>query len=236
MASPKANSERAAAEVEVSNNEDANGKVTCLYDNFKCFRHLYSVIRDRESNRLAFVRAATKIMSILCEEALCLVDQKPREVITPTGSLIQGVFRDLSNIVAVSIIRAGDSMLDTFLATAPEAVVGKILIQRNEETAEPNLYYSKLPDMTGKKVFLLDPMLATGGSAICAVKCIVERGGDPKDIIFVNVVACPEGVRNMQQAYPSISIVTGCIDQELNDKKYIIPGLGDFGDRFFGTV
>ena len=124
-----------------------------------------------------------------------MLDQSPRDVFTPTGSLIQGVFRDLSNIVAVSIIRAGDSMLDTFLATAPEAVVGKILIQRNEETAEPMLYYSKLPDMKGKKVFLLDPMLATGGSALSAVKCLLEKGADPKDIVFVNVVACPEGIR-----------------------------------------
>ena len=211
-------------------------KVVCLFDKIRSFRYLYTVMRDRNSDRAAFVNSASRIMSIICEESLCFLDNSSSSsIVTPTGSEVVGVSRDLSSAVAVSIIRAGDSMLDTFLSHAPQAKVGKILIQRNEETAEPMLYYSKLPDVAGKKIFLLDPMLATGGSAIQAIQCLIDKGATPANIIFVNVVACPEGIGNMQRTYPEISIITGCIDECLNEKKYIIPGLGDFGDRFFGT-
>jgi len=138
-------------------------------------------------------------------------------------------------MVGISIIRAGDSMLGTFMEIAPEATVGKILIQRNEETREPVLYYSKVPPLEGKQIMLLDPMVATGGSAICAIKVLLDKGALESNITFVNVLACPEGIAAMTKAYPSMRIVTGKIDDGLNEKAYIMPGLGDFGDRFFGT-
>ena len=115
--------------------------------------------------------------------------------------------------------------------------IGKILIQRNEETALPALMYTKLPpDVASKKgVLLFDPMLATGGSAVTAVRILVERGVREENIVFCNVVCCDEGLAAMHVAYPAVRVVTGAIDPELNEKKYIVPGLGDFGDRYFGT-
>eukprot|EP00602_Paraphysomonas_sp_CaronLab_P010302 CAMPEP_0185022446 /NCGR_PEP_ID=MMETSP1103-20130426/5163_1 /TAXON_ID=36769 /ORGANISM="Paraphysomonas bandaiensis, Strain Caron Lab Isolate" /LENGTH=127 /DNA_ID=CAMNT_0027554517 /DNA_START=290 /DNA_END=673 /DNA_ORIENTATION=- len=127
-------------------------------------------------------------------------------------------------------------MLDTFLEVCPEAAVGKILIQRNEETAQPMLYYSKVPPLAGKTVVILDPMAATGGSAICAIQVLIDKGADPKRIFFFNVVACPEGLTALTNAYPDMRIITGCIDERLDAKKYIVPGLGDYGDRYFGTT
>ncbi len=125
---------------------------------------------------------------------------------------------DHSSLVAVSIVRAGDSMLDSFLAIAPEASVGKILIQRDEETAEPILFYCKLPQLLNKKIILLDPMLATGGSAKCAVQVLLDKGAREEDITFFNVLSCPEGVSAILTAFPKMKIVTGEIDPCLNEK------------------
>lgn len=164
------------------------------------------------------------------------MNPQPVEVKTPTDAIYSGEEVDVSNIVAVSIIRAGDSLLDAFLRIVPEASVGKILIQRDEETAMPVLMYSKLPPLASKKVVLCDPMLATGGSAICAVKVLVENGADPGSIFFLNVLSCPEGLAAMAAAYPDVKVITGAIDEKLTPKRYIAPGLGDYGDRFYGTI
>lgn len=145
-------------------------------------------------------------------------DQQPTRVQTPTGNSYLGVSYDVSSVVAVSIIRAGDSMLDTFLNVVPEAIVGKILIQRDEETTQPKLYYSKLPNVTNKQIVLLDPMLATGGSAKCAIEVLLKSGARECDITFLNVVACPEGIAAITEAFPLLRIVTGEIDPCLNEK------------------
>jgi uracil phosphoribosyltransferase len=139
---------------------------------------------------------------ILCEEALSYVNPLPIVIKTPTGASTAGISVDPSSIVAVSIIRAGDSMLDTFMKIAPEASVGKILIQRNEETKEPILFYSKLPNVINKNIVLLDPMLATGGSAKCAIRVLLEQGALESNIMFVNVLACPEGIAALSSAFP----------------------------------
>ena len=123
-------------------------------------------------------------------------------VTTPTGISVPGVTIDLNQMVGISIIRAGDSMLGSFMEVAPEATVGKILIQRDEATCEPVLFYSKLPPLEGKTIMLLDPMLATGGSAKCAVKVLLEKGASEENIMFVNVLACPEGIKALQSTYP----------------------------------
>ena len=118
----------------------------------------------------------------------------------------------------------------------PSVAVGKILIQRDEETAKPHLFYSKLPpDVATRPVLLLDPMLATGGSAVAACKVLCDAGCKPEQIIFVNILCVKEGLEALAEAYPQVKVVTGAIDPILNDKKYIVPGLGDFGDRYFGT-
>ena len=141
-----------------------------------------------------------------------------------------------SSLCAVSILRAADCMLGEVRVMMPSVAVGKILIQRDEETALPTLFYSKLPpDVAMRQVLLLDPMLATGGSAVKAIECLVEKGVRPENIIFVNIVCVREGIAAIHSKYPQVKIVTGAIDPILNSKSYIVPGLGDFGDRYFGT-
>ncbi len=181
------------------------------------------------------------------------------DIRTPTGIVLNNVERfDPKKVVAVSIIRAGDSMLDSFLSICTDVQVGKILIQRDEETAQPKLIYYKVPNLTGKQVILLDPMLATGGSAKSAIQVLLDHGAAENAIAFFTVVSCPEGIRSISSAYPSVKIVTGHIDECLNAKvsffyqpfccksflnvtflyiqSYIMPGLGDFGDRYYGTI
>ena len=115
--------------------------------------------------------------------------------------------------------------------------IGKILIQRDEETALPKLYYSKLPkDISSRYVFLLDPMLATGGSAQKAIEVLKESNVPEKNIYFLNLIASPEGIKSMHENFPEVTIVTTGIDRCLNERKFILPGIGDFGDRYFGTV
>lgn len=139
-------------------------------------------------------------------------------MVTPTGSTFDGESIDTEDIVAISIIRAGDSLLDCFTRIVPAATVGKILIQRDEETRLPVLFYSKLPPLHAKKVLVLDPMLATGGSAKAAIQVVLDNGAREEDIVFLNVVSCPEGIANLLAAYPAIRIVTGDIDAGLNEK------------------
>jgi len=160
-----------------------------------------------------------------------------RTVITPCGEFEGEDLPDASSVCAVSVVRAGDSLLEAVRAVWPAVSVGKILIQRDEETALPRLFYCKLPpNIASKHVLLLDPMLATGGSAVKAVEELVGAGVAPDRIVFANVVACPEGIAALQNAFPAVRIVTCAVDEGLNEKKYIVPGLGDYGDRYFGTV
>jgi len=175
---------------------------------------------------------------VLCEEAVGYLGTEqtlstPVDDYTVTGPVVD---QD-ANIVAVSIIRAADSMVDVFMNIVPEASVGKILIQRDEATAEPKLFYDKLPPLdSNTNVMLLDPMLATGGSAKLAIEILLEKGAAQNKIMFVNVLCCPEGLANLENSFPEMTIVSGIVDGGLTGKKYIYPGLGDFGDRFFGTV
>lgn len=140
------------------------------------------------------------------------------EVETPTGLKCQGTTVDSTQLVVVSIIRAGDSMLDTFLKISPAASVGKILIQRDEATALPIMYYAKLPSLKGKQVVLLDPMLATGGSAKAAIQSLLDKGADEDKITFFNVISCPQGLASIGESYPKVRVVTGKVDDGLNEK------------------
>ena len=156
-------------------------------------------------------------------------------VITPTGTEYAGL-RFGSKLCAVSIPRSGDTMEQGVREVIRDVRIGKILIQRDEKTAKPFLLYSKLPEDISKRiVLLLDPMLATGGSVIRAIEVLVSSGVAPSNIIFVNLFAAPEGILALQTRFPEVQIITTAIDDCLNDKKYIVPGCGDFGDRFYGT-
>lgn len=200
--------------------------------------HLWTKIRDKTTAPAVFRLYARRLMRVIAEEGLSLINPVEVEVETPVEDCVfRGIYNDLPSIVVVSIIRAGDSLLDVVMELVPECSVGKILIQRNEATAEAELFYSKLPPaLAGKDILLVDPMLATGGSALVAIKILLQTPGvSQKNITFLNVVSCPEGLKNINDAYPDVTIVTGAIDTHLNERKYICPGLGDFGDRFFAT-
>lgn len=140
----------------------------------------------------------------------------------------------------MSIVRSGDALVESFRECLPGVSVGKILIQRNEESKEKEAeyFYSKVPPkIADMDVVLCDPMLATGGSAKAAIEVLVQKYNvSTKRIIFANMISCPEGLKAMEEAYPEVKIVTACVDDCLNDQKYIVPGIGDYGDRFFNTL
>jgi len=142
----------------------------------------------------------------------------------------------VDKLCGVSIMRAGESMEKCLREVIPDLPIGKILIQRNETDFQPKLYYTKLPlGIKECKVLLVDPMLATAGSACKAITILKDHNIKEENIIFINLVAAPEGVKRMQESFPSIKIITAALDDSLNEKAYILPGLGDFGDRYFGT-
>lgn len=159
-------------------------------------------------------------VALISEEGLSYLQSGVEnvEVETPTGLKCEGTTVDNSNLVVVSIIRAGDSMLDTFLRICPAASVGKILIQRDEATALPIMYYAKLPSLKGKQVILLDPMLATGGSAKAAIQSLLDKGADENKITFFNVISCPQGLASIGETYPKVLVITGKVDEGLNQK------------------
>jgi uracil phosphoribosyltransferase len=204
----------------------------------KCIPHLLTALRDHRSDKVKFVAFADRLMSILCEEGLSYVAAcaSSADVNTPTGQTVTGVEVNTSNVVAISIIRAGDSLLDNLLRICPDISAGKILIQRDEETALPKLFYSKLPSLVNKCVILVDPMLATGGSANEAIRVLLANGAQEENIYFFNVVCCPEGIANLHAAFPNVTVVSTEMDQGLNERSYIVPGLGDYGDRYYGTA
>lgn len=158
---------------------------------------------------------------------------KPKTVVTPTESTYEGADFQ-GKICGVSIIRAGESMEKGLRDCCRSVRLGKILIQRDEEAALPKLFYVKLPtDISERYVLLLDPLLATSGSAAMAIDVLKKRGVPEDRIIFLNVLASPEGIAMFREKYSKVKVVTGMIDQGLNERKYVIPGVGDFGDRYY---
>eukprot|EP01114_Cavostelium_apophysatum_P008664 TRINITY_DN2132_c0_g1_i1.p1 TRINITY_DN2132_c0_g1~~TRINITY_DN2132_c0_g1_i1.p1 ORF type:complete len:218 (-),score=22.73 TRINITY_DN2132_c0_g1_i1:96-749(-) len=197
---------------------------------------LQTIIRNRETSRADFIFYSDRLLRLVIEEGLGFLPFAEKTVITPTGESYKGI-GFTSKLCGVSIVRAGESMEEALRAVCRDVRIGKILIQRDEKTGEPKLFYHKLPeDIADRHVLLLDPMLATGGSACKAIEVLMDRGVQEKNIIFINLIAAPEGIENMRKKYPQVSIVTTEVDQKLNEKLYIIPGIGDFGDRYFGTT
>merc|ERR1719336_1149869 len=140
-------------------------------------------------------------------------------------------------LCAVDIVRSGGILLEAVRRICPELKTAKILIQRDEETALPKLFYSKLPDnISDYQVILCDPMLATGGSALMAVQVLKDAGVAEEAILFLNVLSCPEGLKAMAEKAPGVRILTAVVDERLNEQKFIVPGLGDYGDRYYGTT
>jgi uracil phosphoribosyltransferase len=174
-------------------------------------------------------------MRKLVDEALDSLPFVEKSVETPLNVPYHGVV-PVGGICGVSIMRAGESMEHVLRNCCRGVRIGKVLIQRDETTSLPKLYYSKFPpDIANRTCLLLDPMLATGGSAIKAIEVLLQHGVPQSKIIFVNLVAAPEGINALLDAHPQVKIITAAIDEGLDERKYIVPGLGDFGCRYFGT-
>jgi uracil phosphoribosyltransferase len=198
-------------------------------------RALHTTIRDRDVPRDRFVLHAGRIIRLLVEAALDLLPFEASTPRTPVGQTYQGL-RIAPPLCGVSIARAGESMEAELRAVCPEIRIGKILIQRDKVSKLPHLYYSALPaDIADRHVLLLDPMLATGGTALAALRVLLERGVPEPNIVFVNLISVPEGIAAVRERHPAVRMVTSAIDERLNENAYMIPGIGDFGDRFFGT-
>ena len=192
-----------------------------------------ATLRDKHTSPEHFRQAANRISVLLVAEALRDVPTDAAIVDTPLGPADgRRVGRD---VVVVPVLRAGLGMLDAVLELVPSARVGHIGLQRDEMTAVASQYYSKLPAPLGNSyVLMIDPMLATGGSAIAALDLLAKSGA--KTVRLVCIVAAPEGVALVERHHPTVDIYTPVVDRELNAQKYIVPGLGDFGDRLYGTV
>lgn len=196
-------------------------------------QHKIGIIRRKEVGSKDFRQMISEIAMLMCYEAtrdLKLVDVDIDTPICPmTAKELQG-----KKLAVVPILRAGLGMVDGMLAMIPAAKVGHIGLYRDPETLEPVEYYSKLPaDSWDREVFVVDPMLATGGSSSAAINLLKEKG--VKNIRFMCIIAAPEGVKRMQKEHPDVDIYIGALDDHLNNHGYIVPGLGDAGDRIFGT-
>jgi uracil phosphoribosyltransferase len=194
--------------------------------------HLLTALRDRTTSPPVFRALTRHLTLVLVLEATRDLSVDPRTVRTPLEET-QGS-RLGANLVAIPILRAGLGMLEAVTDTFPDVAVGYIGLERDERTLQPTSYYEKLPTLEGKPVLLLDPMLATGGSAVRAAVSI--KAGNPSSLRMVCVVAAPEGVRAMEEAHPDVEIHAAALDRQLNEQGYILPGLGDFGDRLYGTL
>ncbi|UKI21229.1 MAG: uracil phosphoribosyltransferase [Christensenella sp.] len=196
-------------------------------------RHKVAIIRDKNTSTKQFREVISEIATLMAYEAFKEVPTQQITVETPLETVEQTVVKE-NSIAIVPILRAGLGMVDGILTLFPAAKVGHIGMYRNEETLEPQEYYCKLPQgIEDKVVMLVDPMLATGGSAIDAITLLKKRGC--KHIKFLAIIGAPEGVEKVHAAHPDVEVYVSTLDRQLNENGYILPGLGDAGDRIFGT-
>jgi uracil phosphoribosyltransferase len=195
--------------------------------------HLMTHLRDKTTKPATFRTLCYQLSLLLAIEATRSLPTEDKVVDTPLESVVGQVLPH-RGIVVVPILRAGLGMVQPFLDVFPDVSVGYIGLERDHATAVARNYYSKLPDLTKlSRVFIVDPMLATGGSAIQAIAELQAHGAS--DLTLLSIVSSPEGVGAVESEFPSVPIFTAALDRELNSQKYILPGLGDFGDRLYGT-
>ena len=196
-------------------------------------QHKLSILRDVDTSTMEFRELVNEIAMLMMYDATRDLPLEDKQVTTPCGVADCKVLAG-RKLAFVPILRAGLGMVDGMLSLIPAAKVGHIGLYRDPETLKPVEYYCKLPaDCAEREVFVVDPMLATGGSSIAAIQLLKDKGC--KSIRLLCIIAAPEGVKAMQEAHPDVDIYIGAMDQKLNDHGYIVPGLGDAGDRIFGT-
>ena len=196
-------------------------------------QHKLAILRSKDTSVKEFRELVGEIAGLMCYEATRNLPTKEVQVETPittaTCRMLAG-----KKMAIVPILRAGLGMVDSMVGLIPSAKIGHIGLYRDPETHKPVEYYCKLPDDIGnRQVFVVDPMLATGGSAIAAIDFLKQHGC--KQIIMMNIIGCPEGVKAVTAAHPDVDIYLAAMDEKLNANAYIVPGLGDAGDRIFGT-
>ena len=200
--------------------------------------HKLTVLRDKETNSQVFRHLVEELVTLLAYEATREVKIHPVEIVTPVAPM-KGAMLATPRPVVVPILRAGLGMLEGMMRVLPSADVGFLGMVRDEKTLQASTYANRLPeDLSGRQCYILDPMLATGGTLVAAFNYLIERGA--KDITAICLLAAPEGVKTVERAFEKssfpITIVTGALDQKLNEHGYIVPGLGDAGDRLYGVV
>ena len=196
-------------------------------------QHKLAILRNKNTSVKEFRELVGEIAGLMCYEATRNLPTEEVEVETP---LMTAKCRVLAGkkLAIVPILRAGLGMVDRMVDLIPSAKIGHIGLYRDPETHEPVEYYCKLPEDIGNRVvFVVDPMLATGGSAVAAIDFLKKHGC--KQIVMMNIIGCPEGVKRVTEAHPDVDIYMAACDEKLNDHAYIVPGLGDAGDRIFGT-
>ena len=201
--------------------------------NHPLIQHKLAILRNKNTGVKEFRELVSEIASLMCYEATRNLPTEEVEVQTPVAvakcKMLAG-----KKLAIIPILRAGLGMVDSMVDMIPSAKVGHIGLYRDPETHKPVEYYCKLPDDIGaRQVFVVDPMLATGGSAIAAIDFLKQHGC--KNIIMMNIIGCPEGVKAVNEAHPDVDLYLAAIDEKLNEHAYIVPGLGDAGDRIFGT-
>jgi len=195
--------------------------------------HKLAILRDKKTGTKEFREIISEFGEMLCYEAMKDAKTYETEIETPMEKMkVRKINED--NYAFVPILRAGTGMLDGIINVVPNAKIGHIGMYRDEETFKPTVYFFKVPkDIEKREVLILDPMLATGGSAIDAIELLKEKG--VTNIKFLCIIASPEGIKTVEDKHPDVQIYCSSIDRQLNEKAYILPGLGDAGDRIFGT-
>jgi len=195
--------------------------------------HKLAILRDKKTGTKEFREIVSELGEMLCYEAMKDAKTYEVEIETPMEKMKAKKINE-DNYAFVPILRAGTGMLDGIINVVPNAKIGHIGMYRDEETFKPNVYFFKVPkDIEKREVLILDPMLATGGSALDAIELLKEKG--VTKIKFLCIIASPEGIKAVEDKHPDVQIYCSSIDRQLNEKAYIMPGLGDAGDRIFGT-
>ncbi len=197
-------------------------------------QHKLSILRDKNTGVKEFREVVGEMAALMCYEATRNLPTEEIEIETPVATAKVRVLAG-KKLAIVPILRAGLGMVDSMISLIPSAKIGHIGLFRDPQTHLPIEYYCKMPpDISERQVFVVDPMLATGGSAVAAIDVLKKKYGC-KSIILMDILAAPEGIRAVTEAHPDVDIFVTAVDEKLNDHKYIIPGLGDAGDRIFGT-
>ncbi|GBG34212.1 Uracil phosphoribosyltransferase [Hondaea fermentalgiana] len=214
----------------------AAAEVRCLAgEGMKSVDALLLRVRDRESSQDRFVFYVDRAIKLVVEVALGELATEKKTVVTPTGAQVDG-YDFARPVAAVSILRSGDAFMQAFNACMPGSPTGKLLVAKHAGS-ELQVLYSKLPkNLASCSVLLMDPLLATGSTMIKSLQVLTgEYGVDPQHITVLCLISCPAGIKNVQEAFPQVRIITAAVDAGLNKEHFISPGLGSFGDRYFGT-